>query len=286
MLYDARGRRAGGEPTRSRSARPTSCARATTSPSWRSAGWCTRALEAADELADDGHRVRGHRPAHHLAARRGHDPRERREHRPAGRGRRGQPALLASPPTSSAHRSRRRRSIAAGAPIQMVTAPHTPVPFTARWRTCTSRTPPRSPARSRRPPTGSGDPSMTDDRIQKVTMPKWGLSMKTGKIVEWLVAEGDTITKRRRPGRHRDRQDRRHAGVAGRRGCCAGSSPSPGPTCRSAACSGCSPRPRCPTPRSTRWSRRRRRPSSRASWRTATSRPRSWSRWAGARSPT
>ena len=26
-------------------------------------------------------------------------------------------------------------------------------------------------------------------------MPKWGLSMKTGKIVEWFVAEGDTIAK-------------------------------------------------------------------------------------------
>jgi len=26
-------------------------------------------------------------------------------------------------------------------------------------------------------------------------MPKWGLSMKTGKVIEWFVAEGDTIVK-------------------------------------------------------------------------------------------
>ncbi|MFI5605698.1 acetoin dehydrogenase dihydrolipoyllysine-residue acetyltransferase subunit [Amycolatopsis sp. NPDC051903] len=31
--------------------------------------------------------------------------------------------------------------------------------------------------------------------IERVTMPKWGLSMKTGRITDWIAAEGDDVTE-------------------------------------------------------------------------------------------
>lgn len=42
---------------------------------------------------------------------------------------------------------------------------------------------------------GPESTAQPDTRIQRVVMPKWGLSMVTGKITDWIVSEGDTVSK-------------------------------------------------------------------------------------------
>ena len=38
-------------------------------------------------------------------------------------------------------------------------------------------------------------PSQVTDRITRITMPKWGLSMESGKVTDWFVTEGDELSE-------------------------------------------------------------------------------------------
>ena len=120
------------------------------------------ALEAAERAGRVRHRGRGHRPAHHQPAGHRHDPGVGREHRPARRGRRVEPALQRSPPDIAALVAQEAFG-ALRAPIQMVTAPHTPVPFADSLEDLyipDARA--ASPPRSRRWPTMAGDRRRAD----------------------------------------------------------------------------------------------------------------------------
>ena len=71
----------------------------------------------------------------------------------------------------------------------MVTAPHTPVPFSPVLEDAYVPTP-DAIAEAIRATTGSAAAGMT---IEKLGMPKWGLSMTEGRVIEWLVDEGAEI---------------------------------------------------------------------------------------------
>ena len=98
------------------------------------------------------------------------------------------------------------------APIQQVTGPHTPVPFADSLEDLFIPDAARVAAAVK---TVVDYGERDDDRILTVTMPKWGLSMTTGKIVEMPRRRGRHDRQGRRRPRHRHRQDRRDPGVAG-----------------------------------------------------------------------
>ncbi len=160
-------------------------------------------------------RDRADRPAHDLAARRGHDPGKRRAHRAAGDRRRGDAAL------QHRHRHRRagrrqgvRRAEGADPPGHRAAHPGAvrarprkalhPEPGEdrrrgargARVREVSNASPPRRRGVQGQPhdrspwiPALAGKTRRSEmTEITAITMPKWGLTMTEGKILEWLKA--------------------------------------------------------------------------------------------------
>ena len=138
----------------------------------------------------------------------------------AWRARLAQPALLARRRHGAGRPGALRRAQGAD-PGHLVTAPHTPPPFSSVLE---DAGPERRRGRgggARRRRGGRG--VMTAEGIAKLTMPKWGLSMTEGTVLEWPGGRGREIASGQEDPRGRDRQAlRRGRGAGGRHAAQAG----------------------------------------------------------------
>src|SRR6516165_2784391 len=137
--------------------------------------------------------MRANRSAHDFAARRGHDPRECRAHRPAPRRRRGHTPLQ----HRDRHRGPRRRQGLCGAEGPGQAGDRTA--HTGAVRTGSRKALHPEPRADRRRNPRSLRLRGMSAGVSAITMPKWGLTMTEGTVVGWLkqqgqrFAEGDEI---------------------------------------------------------------------------------------------
>ena len=156
------------------------------------------------------------------------------------------------------------------APIKIVTAPHTPVPFSPPLEQFYIPSPERIAETVRSICSGSSDESRRESRLDSlalrsaprpegalmatvVKMPKWGLTMTAGTVTDWLArAKAAEICRGRPAPDGRDREGGQRRRGAGRRRPAQDRRRRRAPRCRSAARSRSSPRRtnRSPTTRS------------------------------------
>ena len=204
------------------------------------------ANEAADKLSKAGHLLHGGRPAHHLAARHRDDPRDGRGDRPGGGRRRGASALQ--------HGDRHLGpgdlepvGQAQGARPQLVTSPHSPVPFSPALEDLYVPSPDKIEA-AVRAVDGEG-PLMAEIQIHRHAQ------MGPGDA----GGHAGRLARRRRPGdhqgpgdrRHRDLEDRQRLREPGVAASCGAGWSARARRCRSARCWPWSPTRRSRTRRST-----------------------------------
>src|SRR6516165_11276171 len=133
--------------------------------------------------------MRANRSAHDFAARRGHDPRECRAHRPAPRRRRGHTPLQ----HRDRHRGPRRRQGLCGAEGPGQAGDRTA--HTGAVRTGSRKALHPEPRADRRRNPRSLRLRGMSAGVSAVTMPKWGLTMTEGTVVGWLKQQGQRFAE-------------------------------------------------------------------------------------------